>query len=86
MTWSYDFSDDQVFKYYEVRWVEDTGQADSDWTGKQNVVFYSKSASSHQISGLTAGTTYRVKLFIGVTVSGVWKYIKSDTVTITVAG
>ncbi len=86
VTWSYDFSDDQVFKYYEVRWVEDTGQAPSNWTGKQNVVFYSKSASSHQITGLTAGTTYRVKLFIGVKVSDAWKYIKADTVTITAGG
>ena len=82
-TWSYGFAGNEVFQYYEVRWVEEAGQPPWDWTGKKNVVIYDQSASSYKIPGLASGKKYRVKLFIGVKVGDQWNYPRSDTVNIT---
>ena len=82
-TWSYSFAGNEVFQYYEVRWVEEVGQPPWDWTGKKNVVIYDQSASSYKIPGLASGKSYRVKLFIGVKVGDQWQYPRSDTVNIT---
>ena len=82
-TWSYGFAGNEVFQYYEVRWVEEVGQPPWDWTGKKNVVIYDQSASSYKIPGLATRKNYRVKLFIGVKVGDQWNYPRSDTVNIT---
>ena len=82
-TWSYGFAGNEVFQYYEVRWVEEAGQPPWDWTGKKNVVIYDQSASSYKIPGLASRKSYRVKLFIGVKVGDQWNYPRSDTVNIT---
>ena len=82
-TWSYGFAGNEVFQYYEVRWVEEAGQPPWDWTGKKNVVIYDQSVSSYKIPGLASGKSYRVKLFIGVKVGDQWNYPRSDTVNIT---
>ena len=58
-TWSYGFASNEVFQYYEVRWVEEVGQPPWDWTGKKNVVIYDQSASSYKIPGLASGKNYR---------------------------
>ena len=81
--WSYGFAGNEVFQYYEVRWVEEAGQPPWDWTGKKNVVIYDQSVSSYKIPGLASRKNYRVKLFIGVTVDGKWQYPRSDTVNVT---
>ena len=81
--WSYGFAGNEVFQYYEVRWVEEAGQPPWDWTGKKNVVIYDQSVSSYKIPGLASRKNYRVKLFIGVKIGDQWNYPRSDTVNIT---
>ncbi len=78
---------DLTFTYYEVRWMPTAGKEPNDWEGRSSHVIYSASVTSYQITGLTADTEYKAKLFISVTDGGgATKYIKSATVLFTVPG
>ena len=83
-TWSFLLADDYTYVYTEVRWRERGTEYINDWTGKSNMVFYSEDVNSYQIPGLTSGTKYKAKVFVGARDSdNNNRYLKSNTVVFT---
>ena len=85
-SWAYTKPAGATFTYYELRWLPYDSTKDlNDWTGKLNHVMYNESASSYQIPGLTVGTQYKAKLFVGIIESGKSEqtYVKSEVILFT---
>lgn len=84
--WDFEIPAGSGFVYSELRWRETSTEDINDWSGRSSKVFYSPSASQYQMTGLTTGTTYKAKIFVGVRSHGSWTYLKSNTVVFTAPG
>ena len=86
-SWAHTLPPHLRFDYAELRWRTNDSDNPHDWTGRSTQLFWDTSTSSWQIPGLTEGSEYKAKLFVGASDSGgTQHYLKSDTVVFTASG
>ena len=85
VSWSYELASDVSFSYAQVRWIEKPASGSPNWGDASRYTEWSASASSYQLTGLTAGTEYVVRLFFGLSDNG-FKQVKADAGTFTPSG
>ena len=84
MSWEYELDDGVSFSYVQVRWIEKpANDAPINWGNATKHLIWNANASSYQITGLTSGTEYAVRLFIGLRQNGAFKLLKTDAGTFT---
>ena len=79
VSWEYELDDGVSFRYVQVRWIEKpANDAPINWGNATKHLIWNANTSSYQIPGLTAGTEYVVRLFIGLSQNGAFKQLKTD--------
>ena len=82
VSWSYRLKDGVSFSYVQVRWIEKPDSGPPNWGNANKHLIWDANASSYQITGLTSGTEYVVRLFFGLSQNG-FKQLKVDAGTFT---
>ena len=82
-SWSYTVPEGADLVYYEIRWLPNTDKDLTDWSDKQNRVFYDSDVMSYDIARLETGVEYKIMVFAGLTVNGQRRYAKSNIVILT---
>ena len=82
-SWDYQLASNVSLAYVQVRWIEKPASGSPNWGNATKHLISDANASSYQITGLTAGTEYAVRLFIGLRESGAFKQLKVDAGTFT---
>ena len=85
VSWSYQLKDGVSFSYVQVRWIEKPATGSPNWGNATKHIIWDANASSYQITGLTSGTEYVVRLFFGLNQNG-FKQLKVDAGTFTPSG
>ena len=85
VSWSYQLKDGVSFSYVQVRWIEKPATGSPNWGNATKHIIWDANASSYQITGLTSGTEYSVRLFIGLSQNG-FKMLKVDAGSFTPSG
>ena len=84
--WEYELDSGVSFSYVQVRWIEKPDSGSPNWGNATKHLIWGADESSYQITGLTPGTEYAVRLFIGLSDGGAFKQIKVDAGTFTASG
>ncbi len=82
-SWEYQLASNVSFAYVQVRWIEKPASGSPNWGDATKHLISDANASSYQITGLTSGTEYAVRLFFGLRESGAFKQLKVDAGTFT---
>ena len=82
-SWEYQLGSNVSFAYVQVRWIEKPASGSPNWGNATKHLISDANASSYQITGLTSGTEYAVRLFFGLRESGAFKQLKVDAGTFT---
>ena len=82
VSWEYELQDYVEFSNVQVRWIETNGTA-IDWDEASEHLINDENTSSYQLSGLSSGTEYAVKLFIGLSDDGESDQIETEPVEFT---
>ena len=85
VSWEYELASDVSFSYVQVRWIEKPASGTPNWGNATKHIVWDSNASSYQITGLTSGTEYVVRLFFGLSDNG-FKQMKVDAGTFTPSG
>ena len=85
VSWEYELASDVSFSYVQVRWIEKPTSGTPNWGNATKHIIWDSSASSYQITGLTSGTEYVVRLFFGLSQNG-FKMLKVDAGSFTPSG
>ena len=86
MSWEYELASGVSFSYVQVRWIEKPASGSPNWGDADKHLISDANASSYQITGLTSGTEYAVRLFFGLRSSGAFNQLKVDAGTFTPSG
>ena len=86
VSWSYGLKAGVSFSYVQVRWIEKPDSGSPNWGNADKHLIWNADASSYQITGLTSGTEYAVRLFFGLSENGAFKQWKVDAGTFTASG
>ena len=86
VSWEYELASGVSFSYVQVRWIEKPASGTPNWGNATKHIIWDANASSYQITGLTSGTEYAVRLFFGLSDSSGFKQVKADAGSFTPSG